>query len=67
MKHCKVRKLPGWHRREAEFRDWYTGLLERIQLGNDAAYVCGARVLKCPRMSGYRECATRSRKRRFGY
>ena len=45
VKHCKWwRKLPGWHRREAEFRDWYTGLLERIQLGNDAAYAQAARA-----------------------
>ncbi|HZN68541.1 MAG TPA: DUF6537 domain-containing protein, partial [Tepidisphaeraceae bacterium] len=57
VKHCKWwRKLPGWHRREAEFRDWYTGLLERIQLGNDAAYAQALRVLKCPEdVSGYRE------------
>ena len=57
VKHCKWwRKLPGWHRREAEFRDWYTGLLDRIQLGNDAAYAQALRVLKCPEdVSGYRE------------
>ena len=30
---CKWwRKLPGWHRREAAFRDWYIGLLDRIDL-----------------------------------
>jgi indolepyruvate ferredoxin oxidoreductase len=50
------RKLPGWHRRETSFRDWYVGLLERINLGNDAGYEQAVRVLKCVHdVSGYRE------------
>jgi indolepyruvate ferredoxin oxidoreductase len=57
VKHCKWwRKLPGWHRRETEFRDWYAGLLDRVQLGNDAGYAQALRVLNCPQeVSGYRE------------
>jgi indolepyruvate ferredoxin oxidoreductase len=57
VKHCKwLRKLPGWHRRETEFRDWYVALLDRVQLGNDAGYAQALRVLKCPEdVSGYRE------------
>jgi indolepyruvate ferredoxin oxidoreductase len=57
VKHCKWwRKLPGWHRRETEFRDWYAGLLDRVQLGNDAGYALALRVLNCPQdVSGYRE------------
>jgi indolepyruvate ferredoxin oxidoreductase len=50
------RKLPGWHRRETEFRDWYVGLLDRVHLGNDAAYAQALRTLKCPEeVTGYRE------------
>ena len=57
VRHCKWwRKLPGWHRREAEFRDWYASLLDRVQLGHDAGYATALRVLRCPEeVSGYRE------------
>lgn len=48
------RHLPGWHQREAAFRDWYIGLLDRINLMDD--YGLALRVLSCPeRVSGYRE------------
>jgi indolepyruvate ferredoxin oxidoreductase len=50
------RKLPGWHKREVAFRDWYIGLFERVNLSNDANYEQAVRVLSCPReVSGYRE------------
>ena len=50
------RKLPGWHKREVAFRDWYVGLLERINLSNDASYDQAVRVLSCPKeVTGYRE------------
>jgi len=50
------RKLPGWHRREAAFRDWYVGLLERVNLTNDTGYAQALDVLKCPEeVTGYRE------------
>jgi indolepyruvate ferredoxin oxidoreductase len=54
---CKWwRKLPGWHRREASWRDWYIGLLDRISLSTEAAYQQALRALKCPEdVSGYRE------------
>ena len=42
------RKLPGWHRREAAFRDWYIGLLDRVQLATTPDYEQAVRVLKCP-------------------
>ena len=50
------RRLPGWHQREAEFRDWYVSLLDRVDLSTDASYEQALRVLKCPEeVSGYRE------------
>ena len=57
VRQCKWwRRLPGWHRREAEFRDWYVSLLDRVDLSTDASYEQALRVLKCPEdVSGYRE------------
>jgi indolepyruvate ferredoxin oxidoreductase len=50
------RKLPGWHKREVQFRDWYISLLDRINLSNPQAYQQALTVLKCPeQVSGYRE------------
>jgi indolepyruvate ferredoxin oxidoreductase len=50
------RKLPGWHRREAEFRDWYLGLLDRVNLATDAGYQQALSALKAPeQVTGYRE------------
>jgi indolepyruvate ferredoxin oxidoreductase len=50
------RKLPGWHKREVAFRDWYVGLLDRLNLATDAGYAQAVTVLRCPeQVSGYRE------------
>jgi len=50
------RKLPGWHRRETSFRDWYIGLLDRVRLETDDGYVQALEALRCPeQVSGYRE------------
>ncbi|HEX4055972.1 MAG TPA: DUF6537 domain-containing protein [Tepidisphaeraceae bacterium] len=57
VRHMKWwRRLPGWHKREVSFRDWYIGLLERVSLSTDDAYERAVRVLRCPEsVSGYRE------------
>jgi len=57
VRRCKwLRRLPGWHRREQEFRDWYIGLLPRLDLSDDGGYALALEVLRCPeRVSGYRE------------
>jgi len=50
------RKLPGWHVRECAFRDWYIGLLDRINLESDQDYAKALVALKSPEaVSGYRE------------
>jgi indolepyruvate ferredoxin oxidoreductase len=50
------RKLPGWHRRETEFRDWYASLLDRVNLATPEAYEQALRILRCAeQVSGYRE------------
>ena len=55
VSHCRwFRKLPGWHRHEVAFRDWYLGLLSRVNLSTD--YEKAVRVLKSPEeVTGYRE------------
>ncbi len=54
MKWC--RKLPQWHARDVQFRDWYRALLERISLSDPAAYEQALAALKCPEsVTGYRE------------
>ncbi len=57
VKTCKWwRKLPGWHKREAAFRDWYIALLDRVDLSTDAAYEQALKVLRAPEpVTGYRE------------
>jgi indolepyruvate ferredoxin oxidoreductase len=51
-----MRKLPSWHRREKEFREWYIGLLDRIDLQSDSGYHNALRVLSAPgEATGYRE------------
>jgi indolepyruvate ferredoxin oxidoreductase len=51
-----LRKIPGWHRRETDFRAWYIGLLDRVKLGNDLDYQHALTVLRAPdQVSGYRE------------
>ena len=54
---CKwLRKLPGWHERETGFREWYIGLLDRVDLSSEEAYAASLTALKCPeQISGYRE------------
>ena len=50
------RKLPGWHRNETAFRDWYVSLLSRVSLHSAPDYEQAVRVLKCPEeVTGYRE------------
>ena len=50
------RRLPGWHRREVDFRDWYVALLDRVKLDDDETYAQALEALKCPeQVSGYRE------------
>jgi indolepyruvate ferredoxin oxidoreductase len=57
VRHMKWwRKLPGWHKHEAAFRDWYIALLDRVSLNTDEFYERAVRVLRCPeQVSGYRE------------
>ncbi|HEY7087311.1 MAG TPA: DUF6537 domain-containing protein, partial [Tepidisphaeraceae bacterium] len=48
------RKLPGWHARETAFRDWYIGLIDRVDLAND--YARAVSILGCyEEVSGFRE------------
>ncbi|HSZ56984.1 MAG TPA: DUF6537 domain-containing protein [Tepidisphaeraceae bacterium] len=55
VSHCKWwRKLPGWHKHEVAFRDWYIGLLSRVNLSTD--YDKALRILRCAEeVTGYRE------------
>lgn len=57
VRHMKWwRKLPGWHKHEAAFRDWYISLLDRVNLHTDIDYERALRVLKSPEeVTGYRE------------
>jgi indolepyruvate ferredoxin oxidoreductase len=57
VRHMKWwRQLPGWHARENAFRDWYIGLLDRIDLSSDAGYQRAIKVLRCYEdVTGYRE------------
>ena len=57
MKHAKLlRKLPGWHRREVEFREWYVGLLNTVSLDTQPAYDQAMQVLRVAEdVKGYRE------------
>jgi indolepyruvate ferredoxin oxidoreductase len=50
------RKIPGWHKRETGFRDWYIALLDRVSFGSMPEYERALKVLKCPEeVSGFRE------------
>jgi len=57
VRHMKWwRKLPGWHKREVAFREWYIALLDRVSLASPAEYDRALNVLKSPEdVSGYRE------------
>lgn len=51
-----LRKLPGWHRREVEFREWYLGLIPKLRFDNSAEYNSAIRILKAIEpVTGYRE------------
>lgn len=51
-----LRKLPGWHRREVHFREWYLGLIDRLRFDNSAEYNRAVRVLRAiEAVTGYRE------------
>jgi indolepyruvate ferredoxin oxidoreductase len=55
LKHMRWlrRVLPGWHRREREFRDWYIGLVEQF---DPADYDRQLAILRCVEpVKGYRE------------
>jgi indolepyruvate ferredoxin oxidoreductase len=48
--------LPGWHRREREFRDWFEQLVERVEWSDRAEYHRWVRVLSTvDSVTGYRE------------
>jgi indolepyruvate ferredoxin oxidoreductase len=50
------RKLPHWHERECDFRDWFIALLDRVDLASEAGYERALRALNSPGpVSGYRE------------
>jgi indolepyruvate ferredoxin oxidoreductase len=57
VRQCKwLRRLPGWHARETQFRDWYIALLLRVDLEAEESYAQGLKALRCPEeVSGYRE------------
>lgn len=51
-----LRRLPGWHAREADFRDWYIGLLDRLDLSSESGYRLAVTALQChEQVNGYRE------------
>ena len=55
-----LRRLPGWHRRETEFRDWYAALPARLgrslDLSTAPGYRAAVEILSCPEpVTGYRE------------
>lgn len=48
--------LPGWHRRERAFRDWYVELLKKFSYQDAYAYDAYVRALSIPEeVRGYRE------------
>ncbi|MDB5326484.1 MAG: indolepyruvate ferredoxin oxidoreductase [Phycisphaerales bacterium] len=57
MRRMKIlRKLPGWHRREVDFREWYIKLLDRVQLDTQPAYEQAVQILRLAEdVKGYRE------------
>ncbi len=58
MKRMKfLRKLlPGWHKAEKEFRDWYLKLAENFEPENQKTYAYWVKILSCPEnVRGYRE------------
>jgi indolepyruvate ferredoxin oxidoreductase len=52
-----LRKLPGWHKRELEFRDWFEGVVDKLDWdGSDRDYQRWLAILSTPRgVTGFRE------------
>jgi indolepyruvate ferredoxin oxidoreductase len=51
-----IRKLPGWHKREVSFREWYLGLVDKLNFDNSAEYNRSVRILRSIEpVTGYRE------------
>lgn len=50
------RWLPGWHRDEREFRDWYLKLVDQFDPGTEPAYRLWLEILRVPEnVRGFRE------------
>ena len=51
-----LRMIPGWHKREVQFREWYVGLLDRVKLDTQGDYDTAVQVLRVAEdVKGYRE------------
>ncbi|MEM6312563.1 MAG: hypothetical protein AAF743_00635, partial [Planctomycetota bacterium] len=51
-----VRKLPGWHKREFGFREFFLKQLPKLDLTTTEGYDRAVQVLRAPQeMTGYRE------------
>ena len=57
VRHAKfLRRLPGWHRHESEFRDWYIALLPGLDFTTPKLYDRSLAILRAPEeVTGYRE------------
>jgi indolepyruvate ferredoxin oxidoreductase len=50
------RWLPGWHREERDFREWYLELASKFEAEDGASYALWIDILRCPEeVRGYRE------------
>ena len=50
------RLLPGWHRRERDFRDWYAGLVNQLNYRGQRDYQRWVAILSTPEViTGFRE------------
>ncbi len=48
--------LPGWHHRERAFRDWYIGLVSKLDWTSDRDYLRWLAIMNLPEaVTGYRE------------
>ena len=66
MKHAKFLRplLPGWHRRDRQFRDWYSGLVQEYPGGSDPRWL---ELLRLPEdVKGYREVRYRGMDKALG-
>lgn len=58
MKHMKFLRhlLPGWHRKEKEFRQWYLGVIDSVSLNGELPYDFYVQALQTPEeVRGYRK------------